>query len=65
MPVFKRQKLGKIIPHASKDALGLIEKMLKYNPEHRPNADELMHEDFFVEVSEQYINLERGKTSHS
>ncbi len=40
------------MPYASRDAIGLIEKMLKYNPEHRPNADELMQEDFFLEVSE-------------
>ena len=39
------------MPNASKEALYLMEKMLKYNPEHRPNADELMNEEFFLEVS--------------
>lgn len=38
------------MPNASKEALYLIEKMLRYNPEHRPDADELMKDEFFEEI---------------
>lgn len=39
-PQFDATALHKIVPNASKDAIFLIEDMLRWNPKHRPTANQ-------------------------
>ena len=50
MPQYKKQDLWDIIPEASDKAIGIINRMLTYNPHDRPNAEELMLDPYFEEV---------------
>ena len=54
MPYYRKKDLGEYIPSASDEALELIESMLKYNPNSRPSADELLRHPFFRKVSKSY-----------
>ena len=50
MPQYSKPNLGDIITNASQGALDLIEKMLRYNPQKRPNAEELLKEPYFKDL---------------
>jgi serine/threonine protein kinase len=54
MPAYKKQNLENIIPNASEEALNLIEKMLRYNPQKRPTCDELLREPYFRDLDSAY-----------
>jgi protein kinase len=59
MPNYKKRSLADIIPTASFEAIEIIEKMLSYNPEDRPTADDLMKEPYFSEINEHYFEIEK------
>jgi renal tumor antigen len=45
--------IAKLIPHVSPECLDLIEKLLAYNPEDRPNAKEAMKHVYFRDLYEK------------
>ena len=48
MPDHKKKDLSVLVPRASKDAIDLMEWMLKYNPRDRPKAHEVLTHEFFA-----------------
>ncbi|CAL8070409.1 unnamed protein product [Orchesella dallaii] len=60
-PQFDATPLHKIVPNASKDAIFLIEDMLRWNPKHRPTANQSLRYSFFNGVREK----ERQKSTRT
>ncbi|OXA64016.1 Serine/threonine-protein kinase ICK [Folsomia candida] len=60
-PQFEATPLTKLVPNASKDAIYLIEDMLRWNPRHRPNANQSLRYSFFNNIRDREENLANGE----
>lgn len=47
-PQFVPSSLSKVIPNASPEALALIQDLLKYDPQQRPTASQVLQYPFFM-----------------
>jgi len=47
-PQFLASALSKVIPNASPEALTLIQDLLKYDPQQRPTASQVLQYPFFM-----------------
>lgn len=43
-------RLEDVLPDAAPSAVNLLRRLLAYNPEHRPSAQQLLLDDYFFEV---------------
>ena len=55
-PKFESQKLESVIPMASKDAIDLISQMIKWDPNKRATASNLLQHNFFNNVNSLFIS---------
>ena len=55
-PKFESQKLESVIPMASKDAIDLISQMIKWDPNKRATARNLLQHNFFNNVNSLFIS---------
>ena len=55
-PKFEPQKLENIITNASKDAIDLISQMIKWDPNKRATASNLLQHNFFNNVNSLFIS---------
>eukprot|EP00347_Sterkiella_histriomuscorum_P015595 403356434 len=49
MPQFEKVNLGKMMQHASRDAVELMEWMFKYDPKKRPDTNQILKHRYFVD----------------
>ncbi|CDW76604.1 serine threonine-protein kinase mak [Stylonychia lemnae] len=59
LPNYKKKDLQEIITEASPEAVEIIERMLTYNPNDRPSAEELMLDPYFEEIHNQYLGIDK------
>ncbi|CAG7833948.1 unnamed protein product [Allacma fusca] len=52
-PQFEATPIQKIVPNASKEAIYLLEDMLRWNPKHRPSANQSLRYPFFQSYRRQ------------
>ena len=50
MPQYSKMDLRNVIPEASEEAIKLIGVLLRYNPEKRPEAEDLLTDPYFEDV---------------
>ena len=55
-PHRKGTDLEKLIPHASKECVDLIQKLLIYDPEKRITAEDALKHEYFKDLYEQELN---------
>ena len=55
-PFRKGTDLEKLIPHASKDCIDLIAKLLIYDPEKRITAEDALKHEYFKDLYEMELN---------
>jgi serine/threonine protein kinase len=54
MPIYKKRDLYDYIPTASHEAVNIMEIMLKFDPQKRPSADELLKNSYFNSIHKKY-----------
>ena len=59
MKQFKGKNLSSILPKASREALRIVEKMLRFHPDGRPTCAQLLREDFFDDCVDDWKKAEK------